>query len=237
MSNSIKLEKIQINEEWKEVLKDEFLKPYFQEIKINYLREREQAKKENKKIFPPASLLFNAFNLTPFSQVRVVILGQDPYHNKGEAMGLCFSVPRGINIPPSLKNIYKELERSLGIPSAKHGDLSSWAKEGVFMLNAILSVKEGSASSHKNLGWQKFTDSVMSIISEKKEGIIFVLWGNFAKEKKKYIDISKHVVLESVHPSPLAGNKFIGNNHFAIINDILSKRGQKPINWAIDSKS
>lgn len=229
----IDIQKINIEPEWKEALKQEFFKPYFREIKKKYLLERERAKQQNQAIFPPSSLLFHAFNATPFLRVRAVILGQDPYHRKGEAMGLCFSVPKGVKIPPSLRNIHKELERSLGIPPPMHGDLSAWAKEGVLMLNSILSVREGCAGSHKNLGWQEFTDSAIMALSEKRWGIFFLLWGNYAREKKRFIDTNRHIVLESLHPSPLAGNRFVGNNHFALVNEALKTRGEAPINWEL----
>jgi uracil-DNA glycosylase len=165
--------------------------------------------------------------------VKVVILGQDPYHQPGQAMGLCFSVPPGINIPASLRNIYIELNRDLGLSIPKHGDLTKWAKQGVFLLNCILSVEAAQAASHKNIGWESFTDKVISVISEYKTGVIFLLWGNFAKSKRQLIDESKHYILEAVHPSPLAGGKFIGCGHFSKVNEILEKNGQEAIDWSL----
>jgi uracil-DNA glycosylase len=221
---------VQIEESWKEALKEEFQKPYFLEIKSFLVK----AKKEGKIIYPPGPLIFNAFNSTPLDKLRVVILGQDPYHGHGQAMGLSFSVPKSIAVPASLKNIYKELNRDLGIAIPKHGDLTNWAKQGVFLLNAMLSVEHGRASSHKNIGWQTFTDAVIKTISDRCEGVVFLLWGNFAKNKKGLIDEMKHYVLESVHPSPLAGNGFQGCGHFSKTNELLKKQGKKTINWAIE---
>lgn len=220
---------IEIESKWKSVLKDEFEKPYFGDIKSQIIADI----KSGKTIFPPGKLIFNAFNLTPFDKVKVVILGQDPYHGKGQAMGLCFSVPRNITRPASLLNIYKEMNRDLGIPIAEHGDLSNWADQGVFMLNAILTVVEGKAGSHANIGWQQFTDNVIKSISDNKNGIIFLLWGNFAKNKKSLIDSSKHFILESAHPSPLAGNAFQGNSHFSKTNELLIRQGKNPIDWSL----
>ncbi len=221
---------VQIEASWKEALKDEFQQNYFLNIKSFLVKE----KKEGKIIYPPGPLIFNAFNTTPIDKIEVVILGQDPYHGPGQAMGLSFSVPKSVAIPASLKNIYKELNRDLGIEIPKHGDLSSWARQGVFLLNAILTVEHKKASSHKNIGWQTFTDAVIKTISERCEGVVFLLWGNFAKNKKKLINEMKHYVLESVHPSPLAGNGFQGCGHFSKTNELLKKQGKKIINWSID---
>jgi uracil-DNA glycosylase len=217
---------VQIEASWKEVLADEFSKPYFAEIKQFLLAE----KNADKTIFPPGPLIFNAFNSTPFDAVRVVILGQDPYHNPGEAMGLCFSVPKGIRVPPSLVNIYKEIQSDLGYTPPKHGDLSAWSKQGVLLLNAILTVESGKAASHQKIGWQTFTDAVIKCISDKKEGIVFMLWGKFAQGKKILIDASKHTILEAAHPSPLAGNAFQGCRHFSKANAVL----KNPIDWALE---
>ena len=222
---------VQIEESWKEALLEEFEKPYFWGIK-SFLVQEKQA---GKKIYPPGSLIFNAFNSTPFDQLKAVIIGQDPYHNPGEAMGLCFSVPKGVRVPPSLRNIYKELEADVGAPIPNHGDLSSWSQQGVLLLNAMLTVEHKKAGSHKKIGWQTFTDAVIRIISDKKEGVVFLLWGNFAKSKKVLIDEMKHYVLESAHPSPLAGDAFMGNHHFSKTNELLKKQGKEPINWAIPS--
>ncbi|MGP1450334.1 MAG: uracil-DNA glycosylase [Wolinella sp.] len=227
------LQKIKIEESWKEALKDEFDKPYFATLRARYVEALKSARARGSDIYPPVSLLFNAFNLTPFNSVKVVIIGQDPYHGENQAMGLCFSVPRGTLLPPSLKNIYKELERDLGIKPATHGDLTSWAQQGVFMLNSILSVESGKAGSHKDFGWQKFTDAAISALSEHKHGVIFLLWGNYAKEKKSLINSLKHTILEAAHPSPLAGNRFAGCAHFSRTNKILKTNGQKEIDWQL----
>ena len=214
---------------WKEALKEEFAKPYFAQIK-QFLS---QQKALGKTIYPPGPLIFNAFDKTPFSKVRVVILGQDPYHGPGQAMGLCFSVPRQVAIPASLKNIYKELHRDLGIKVPVHGDLTSWTQQGVFLLNAILTVEKNQAGSHSKIGWQLFTDAVIKKLSDQKRGIIFLLWGNYARSKKTLIDIENNVVLEAAHPSPLARDAFMGCGHFSKVNQILTQRGENPINWDI----
>lgn len=221
--------KLKLEESWKAVLKDEFQKPNFEQIRKVLL----DTQNKGIKTFPPNNLIFNAFDQTPFSQLKVVVIGQDPYHKLGQAMGLSFSVPEGIAIPPSLKNIYKELNRDLGMKISASGDLTSWAKQGVFLLNSILTVDENKAGSHAKIGWEIFTDAVISKISQEKEDIVFLLWGNFAKSKKILIDISKHFVLEAVHPSPLAGGKFIGCGHFSKTNEILKEKGIKEIDWTI----
>jgi uracil-DNA glycosylase len=211
---------VQIEAGWKQALAEEFNKPYFAEIKAFLLAE----KQAGKTVYPPGPLIFNAFNQTPFDQLKVVILGQDPYHNPGEAMGLCFSVPRGVKTPPSLVNIYKEIKNSLGIAPPPHGDLSDWAKQGVLLLNAMLTVEARKPASHQKIGWQTFTDGVIRTISEQKEGVVFLLWGNFARTKKALIDASRHHVLESAHPSPLAGDAFQGCGHFVRTNEILEEK-------------
>lgn len=221
---------VKIEESWKEVLKDEFEQPYFQNL-IHFLREQ---KKADKKIYPPGSLIFNAFNTTPFAEVKVVILGQDPYHNPGEAMGLSFSVPLGVRRPPSLQNIYKELHTDLGVPIPQHGDLTKWARQGVFLLNAMLTVEHKNAGSHQNAGWQNFTDAVIRKLSEQRQGLIFMLWGNFARSKKGLIDASKHLILEAAHPSPLARGAFFGSRHFSKANLYLQERNKTPIDWSLD---
>lgn len=226
---NISLENIKIEESWKLALKDEFLKPYFLEIKRHYLK----AKNAGKILYPPANLIFSAFNLTPFTSLKVVLLGQDPYHNPNQAMGLSFSVPKGISLPPSLKNIYQELYEDLGIPPSHDGDLSKWAKQGVLLLNSVLSVEQNKPASHQNFGWQTFTDNVISTISLQKEGIIFLLWGNYAKAKKKLIDSKKHFILEAAHPSPLARGAFFGCRHFSKTNKILKSLHKDPIDWQI----
>jgi uracil-DNA glycosylase len=218
---------VKIHESWKVVLADEFEKPYFQEIK-QFLVSEKQA---GKVIYPPGNLIFNAFDTTPFEDVKVVLLGQDPYHGHGQAMGLSFSVPRGIPIPASLRNVYKELADDVDFIPPTHGDLSSWASQGVLMLNAMLTVEATKAGSHKDIGWQKFTDAVIQKLSELNSGLIFLLWGNFARGKKTLIDENRHYILESPHPSPLAGNAFLGNRHFSTTNEILIQQGKTPIDW------
>jgi uracil-DNA glycosylase len=218
---------VQIEPSWKAGLEAEFSKPYFGEIRQFLLAE----KGAGKVVFPPGPLIFNAFNITPFDQVKVVILGQDPYHNPGEAMGLSFSVPKGKRTPPSLVNIYKEINRDLGLPIPNHGDLTPWAEQGVLLLNAMLTVESGKPASHQKIGWQLFTDAVIQKLSEKREGLVFMLWGNFAKGKKALIDTTKHTVLESAHPSPLAGNAFQGCGHFSKANAALEQQHLAPINW------
>lgn len=220
---------VKIEESWKAVLKEEFEKDYFKSMG-DFLRKEKSA---GKKIYPPGPLIFNAFNTTPFVNVKVVILGQDPYHNPGEAMGLSFSVPRSIKTPPSLLNIYKELYNDLKIPLAVHGDLTSWAEQGVFLLNAMLTVEHKNAGSHRQAGWQHFTDAVIKTLSDQRENLVFMLWGNFAKEKRELIDPHKHLVLEAAHPSPLARGAFFGSGHFSKANVYLEKNGIDPINWQL----
>lgn len=220
---------VKIEESWKEVLKDEFEQPYFQSI-ATFLRREKQ---HSKTIYPPGPLIFNAFNQTPFAEVKVVILGQDPYHNPGEAMGLSFSVPKGIRIPPSLKNIYKEMHDDLGLPVPGHGDLTAWAGRGVFLLNAMLTVEHKSAGSHKSIGWQDFTDAVIRKLSQERNNLVFMLWGGFARKKKLLIDGSRHLILEAAHPSPLAGGAYFGSRHFSKANTYLQANGQEPVDWRI----
>lgn len=221
--------KIQMEEGWKQALSAEFQKPYFLQIKAFLIAE----KQAGKTIYPPGPLIFNAFNKTPFEAVKVVVLGQDPYHNPGEAMGLSFSVPKGVKVPPSLVNIYKELKTSLGIQPPNHGDLTRWTEQGVLLLNAMLTVEARNPASHQKIGWQTFTDAVIRAVSDQKEGVVFLLWGNFAKSKKPLIDTSKHFVLESAHPSPLAGNAFQGCGHFVRTNEILEKQDKVKIDWSL----
>ncbi|MCR2061925.1 uracil-DNA glycosylase [Campylobacter helveticus] len=226
---AINPQNIKINPDWKEFLKEEFEKPYFLNIKRYYV----EALKMSKTIYPPANLTFNAFNLTPLNRVKIVLLGQDPYHKQNQAMGLSFSVPKGVQIPPSLRNIFKELNEDLGIKIQKDGDLSSWAAQGVLLLNSILSVEENKPASHNNWGWQEFSDAVIKKLSFEKEGLIFLLWGNYAKSKKPLIDIRKHFVLEAAHPSPLARSGFLGCKHFSKSNAILQNLGKEPIKWEL----
>lgn len=209
--------------EWYEHLKDELRKSYFQKM---YLKIKEERK--TKVIYPPARLVFNAFLKTPLSNIKVVIVGQDPYHQKGQAMGLCFSVPIGVKIPPSLKNILKEIKQT-----SNHGDLISWAEQGVFLLNTSLTVEENKPASHKNYGWETFTDRVINIINEKKEKIIFMLWGNFAIKKCSKIDTKKHFILKAGHPSPLSVRHFVNCDHFNKCNEILTRNGMAPIKWEL----
>lgn len=228
--NRIDVDQIQMEESWKNVLREEFNKPYFQGIK----QQLRQARRQGITIYPPGPQIFHAYNSTPFDKVKVVVIGQDPYHGEGQAMGLSFSVPRGIAVPASLKNIYKELNQDLGLPVPQHGDLSKWAEQGVFLLNAMLTVEQNNAGSHRKIGWQEFTDATIRQLSDKRDGLVFLLWGNFARSKKVLIDEMKHYVLESMHPSPLAGGAFIGCRHFSKTNDILCKQEMNPIDWTVD---
>ncbi len=221
---------IQIEESWKEVLKEEFEKTYFQHI-ITFLRTE---KALGKIIYPPGPLIFNAFKQTPFDKVEVVLLGQDPYHNKGQAHGLCFSVPDGVPKPPSLVNIFKELKNDLGIEIPESGNLTKWAQQGLLLLNASLTVRQNEPGSHAQTGWLQFTDNVIKKISEQKEGIVFLLWGKFAQEKQSLIDETKHYVLKAAHPSPYsANNGFFGCKHFSKTNELLMQQHKTPIDWKI----
>ena len=218
---------VKIEPSWKSKLNTEFEKEYF-------LRLSEFVKEEYRKntIYPPGSLIFNAFNLCPFQKVKAVIIGQDPYHGPGQAHGLCFSVREEIDFPPSLINIFKEIESDLGIKRPVNGNLERWAAQGVLLLNATLTVKAHQAGSHQKKGWEEFTDSVISILNNEKENIVFFLWGAYAQKKGESIDRSKHLVLESVHPSPLSAMRgFFGNKHFSKCNDYLVKHSIEPINW------
>ncbi|MCX6243639.1 MAG: uracil-DNA glycosylase [Bacteroidetes bacterium] len=218
-----------IEESWKSALSAEFEKLYFLELKEFLLEERKKYR-----IFPPGSLIFNAFNHTPFDKVKVVFIGQDPYHGYGQAHGLCFSVPEGISKPPSLVNIFKEIDADLGIPPPKHGNLEKWANQGVLLLNATLTVRENQAGSHQHHGWENFTDAAILQLSTQKEGLIFVLWGNFAIAKRDLIDLNRHHVLTAPHPSPFSAAKgFFGCRHFSKINEILRKEGKDEIDWQI----
>jgi uracil-DNA glycosylase len=219
---------VKIHESWKNVLKEEFDKPYFRDL-VDFLHKE---KSEGKVIYPPGPKIFRAFDLTPFDQVRVVILGQDPYHGPGQAEGLSFSVPHGIKLPPSLQNIYKEIESDTGISTAgRDGSLIHWAEQGVFLLNAVLTVRASEPTSHSKIGWTNFTDAVIKALSDHKEGVIFLLWGNYARSKRDLIDHSRHHVLEAAHPSPLARGAFFGCRHFSQTNNILMKQGKNPIKW------
>ncbi|PKQ69939.1 uracil-DNA glycosylase [Raineya orbicola] len=217
---------VKIAESWKTHLQEEFNKPYFEDL-ITFVKHEYKTKK----VYPPGSLIFNAFEKCSFDNCRVVILGQDPYHGEGQAHGLSFSVPEGVKMPPSLVNIFKEIQADLGKPFPKNGNLERWAKQGVLLLNATLTVRAGEAGSHQNKGWEKFTDAVIKVISEQKEHVVFLLWGAYAQKKGKIVDRNKHLVLEAPHPSPLAGGGFAGNRHFSKTNEYLIKYGFEPIDW------
>lgn len=220
---------INIEEGWKLALADQWDQPYFKTIRGFLVEE----KRKGKTVYPPGRLIFNAFDSTPFDQVKVVILGQDPYHGQGQAMGLSFSVPRGVKPPPSLRNIFKELKLDLDIAPPDHGDLTAWAGQGVFLLNAMLTVEKGNAGSHSKIGWQTFTDAVIKTLSDAKEGLVFLLWGKFAQSKIGLIDQLRHYVLVSAHPSPFTGNAFFNNHHFSKTNEILLSQGKEPIDWSL----
>ncbi len=221
---------VKIEASWKEVLAPLFEKSYFSQITAHL--KTEMALKSI--IYPKGSLIFNAFDQTPFDKVQVVILGQDPYHNPGQAMGLSFSVPEGVKIPPSLVNIYKELNKDIGMPIPTTGDLTKWAKQGVLLLNAALTVRANEPASHSKIGWIDFTNDVIKIISEQKKEIVFLLWGNFAQQKQILIDATKHKILKAAHPSPLsAHNGFFGCKHFSSTNIYLVQHGKTPIDWML----
>lgn len=221
---------VKIEDEWKEILKDEFKQPYFEQI-VTFIKTEKVA---GKIIYPPGGLFFNAFDKTPFSKVKVVLLGQDPYHNKGQAHGLSFSVPDGVQLPPSLQNIFKELKADIGMATPASGNLEKWAMQGVLLLNASLSVRQNEPGSHSKTGWLQFTDAVISKISEKKEGIIFLLWGRFAQEKQSLIDETKHHVLKAAHPSPFSADKgFFNCRHFSKTNELLALQNKNPIDWKL----
>ena len=223
------VKKPDIEERWYEVLKSEFESPYFYNIKSFLIAEKKQHI-----VFPPSHLIFNAFNLTPFDKVKVVILGQDPYHNIGQAHGLAFSVPDNIQKPPSLLNIFKELNSDLNIPIPLHGNLEKWAKEGVLLLNASLTVRAHTAASHAKIGWQQFTDAAIKALSDNKQNLVFILWGNYAIAKENLIDHNKHLILKTVHPSPLSASRgFFGCHHFSKTNEYLINHNIKPIDWRL----
>lgn len=218
---------VKIEESWKEVLKDEFEKPYFK-ILTDFVRKEYQTQT----VYPPAKLIFNAFDLCPFDKVKVVIIGQDPYHGPGQAHGLCFSVNDGIDVPPSLVNIYKEIKDDLGIEPPASGNLERWAKQGVLLLNATLTVRARTAGSHQNKGWEEFTDRAIKELSEKRKDVVFMLWGSYAQKKGAIIDTKKHCVLTSVHPSPLSAYRgFLGCKHFSKANEYLKSKGLAEICW------
>jgi uracil-DNA glycosylase len=221
---------VQIEPGWKEELKEEFDKPYFEKI-VHFLKEE---KKAGKTIYPPGKLIFNAFDTTPFNKIKVVIIGQDPYHGPGQAHGLCFSVPDGVAPPPSLINIFKELHQDLDIPIPQTGNLEKWARQGVLLLNASLTVESARPMSHSEMGWHTFTDEAIKHISRDKDHVVFMLWGKFAQNKASLIDSSKHLILKAAHPSPLSAyNGFFGCGHFSKTNNWLREKGEKPIDWSI----
>lgn len=220
---------VKIEQSWKEALAGEFEKPYFASL-VRFLHEEKAA---GQRIYPPGSRIFKAFELTPVDQVKVVILGQDPYHGAGQAMGLSFSVPANIPAPPSLKNIFKEIHDDLGITMSGYPDLEKWARQGVLLLNAVLTVRAGQPASHSSIGWTEFTDAVIKYISDHCTGVVFLLWGNFARSKKALIDTTRHYVLEAAHPSPLARGAFFGCRHFSKTNEILAREGKTPIDWQL----
>ena len=220
---------VRIEESWKNALAEEFGKPYFESL-VRFLHSEKAA---GQTIYPPGSQIFRAFELTPLDNLKVVILGQDPYHGPGQAHGLSFSVSAGVPAPPSLKNIFKEIESDLGVKMSGYPDLEKWARQGVLLLNAVLTVRAGQPTSHSKIGWQEFTDAVIRYISDNCEGVVFLLWGNFARTKSALIDHSKHHVLEAAHPSPLARGAFFGCRHFSQTNALLASRGLRPIDWQL----
>ncbi len=220
----------QIEETWKNVLNKEFQKEYFIKLKQFLIEE-----KKRYMVYPPGSQIFAAFNQTPFNKVKVVILGQDPYHGQGQAHGLCFSVPKGVPMPPSLQNIFKELNSDLGLPIPTHGNLKKWAGQGVLLLNATLTVRANQAGSHQNKGWEIFTDATIRSLSDQRKGLVFMLWGNYAQAKASIIDSRKHFILTAPHPSPLSASRgFFGCKHFSKTNRLLLSVGKEPIDWSLD---
>lgn len=219
----------QIEDGWRLMLTEEFQSSYFLELKKYLIEEKKQYT-----IYPPSREIFSAFDLTPFEAVKVVILGQDPYHGPGQAHGLCFSVKHGVKTPPSLQNIYKELNTDLGLSVPNHGYLESWAKQGVLLLNAVLTVRRGQAGSHQKRGWERFTDAAIRCLSENRSNLVYILWGNYARAKKSLIDQDKHLILEAAHPSPFsANNGFFGCQHFSKANDYLQRHGKSPVDWSV----
>jgi len=219
--------KVRIDDSWGSRLASEFAKPYFAEL-VGFVKQEYATHT----VYPPGKLIFNAFDLCPFDQVKVVILGQDPYHEPGQAQGLSFSVPSGTILPPSLRNIYKEIESDIGQVASTDGDLSCWARQGVLLLNATLTVAAHQAGSHQGHGWEEFTDAVIRLLNAERNGLVFLLWGSYAQRKAAFIDSSRHLVLRSAHPSPLSAHRgFFGNHHFSQANQYLINQGQQPINW------
>ena len=222
-----------LNGDWYEALKGEFAKPYYKK-----LFETVNQEYRTRLIFPPADDIFNAFHLTPLKKVKVVILGQDPYHNNGQAHGLCFSVKKGVDIPPSLVNIYQELHDDLGCTIPTHGCLTKWAEQGVLLLNAVLTVEQGRAGAHQGKGWEEFTDHVVQVLDREREGLVFMLWGSYAQKKGRIVDARRHRVLRTTHPSPLSAHRgFLGSGHFSAANEYLQRRGVAPIDWSLPPRS
>lgn len=221
---------IKLHDSWLSRLDDQFELPYMRKLR-DFLLTR---KSHRAVIYPPGAEIFNAMNSTPFEQVRVVILGQDPYHGPGQAHGLCFSVLPGVRIPPSLANIYREIQADLGIAPPHHGYLQSWAEQGVFLLNAVLTVERGQAGSHQGKGWERFTDTIVQLLNDEREGLVFMLWGSYAMKKGAVIDSRKHLVLKAPHPSPLSAHRgFLGCRHFSTANEYLQQHQQQPIDWSV----
>lgn len=229
--NATVLARVKLDDEWKQALAAEFAAPYMTQLRA-FL---EQEKKEGKTIYPPGPEIFNALNSTPLSKVKAVILGQDPYHGPRQAHGLCFSVRRGVPPPPSLLNIFRELESDLGISPPHHGELTHWAEQGVLLLNSVLTVEAGKPGSHQNRGWETFTDAVIKVLSQEREHLVFLLWGSYAQRKGRIIDPRRHCVLKAAHPSPLSANRggWFGNHHFSQANRYLERHGQAPIDWSL----
>ncbi|BFN27433.1 uracil-DNA glycosylase [Pseudomonas sp. SCT] len=226
-------DRIRLEAGWKDALRDEFDKPYMRELGA-FLRNEKAA---GKTIYPPGPMIFNALNSTPLEQVKIVILGQDPYHGPGQAHGLCFSVQPGVTPPPSLQNIFKELKRDLNLDIPRHGYLQFWAEQGVLMLNTSLTVEQGIAGSHAKAGWQRFTDRIIEVVGERRPHLVFMLWGAHAQSKAKLIDATRHLMLKSVHPSPLSAYRgFIGNGHFSRANQFLIQQGIQPIDWRLPAQ-
>jgi uracil-DNA glycosylase len=221
---------VKIEDSWKDILKDEFKKSYFEQVVMALKHERAVGST----IYPPGNMIFNAFDKTPFDKVKVVLLGQDPYHGAGQAHGLCFSVQDGIKPPPSLVNIYKELKSDLGLPIPPNGNLTKWAEHGVLLLNSILTVRAGEPASHSKIGWESFTDAVIRKVSEHKKDVVFLLWGRFAQDKQVLIDATRHHILKAAHPSPFSADKgFFGCRHFSKTNELLTKAGIEPVDWRL----
>jgi uracil-DNA glycosylase len=234
VSGLAEAERIRLEPSWKERLGGYLERPQMRAL-AEFLRSEKRA---GKVLYPPGPEIFNAFAHTPFDKVRVVILGQDPYHGPGQAHGLCFSVRPGVPVPPSLQNIFAEIERDLGLPSPDHGCLTSWADQGVLLLNSVMTVEQGQAGAHQNKGWEGFTDAAIEALDREREGLVFMLWGAYAQRKGRLVDPRRHLVLSSVHPSPLSAHRgFIGNGHFSAANRYLESQGQAPIDWSLPPRA